>query len=87
MNLIPMVVQLVYRGLQRLDAQPTALKHLMANIVTNDKQINSTQALRVTAPSFQDGRQLPSWILSIRKPLPRMKHGVDWMHRLRDIRL
>jgi len=31
------------------------------------KKAQLTQGLRATAPSFQDGRQPPSWILSNRK--------------------
>ena len=31
------------------------------------KKAQLMQGLRATAPSFQDGRQLPSWILSNRK--------------------
>ena len=62
-----------------------------------NKKAQLTQGLRATAPSFQDGRQPPSWILSNRnshhsirqprKPLPRTKHGVDRMHHMRDIHL
>jgi len=32
-----------------------------------NKKAQLTQGLRATAPSFQDGRQPPSWILSNRK--------------------
>jgi len=33
----------------------------------DNKKAHLTQGLRATAPSFQDGRQPPSWILSNRK--------------------
>jgi len=32
-----------------------------------NKKAQLTQGLRATAPSFQDGRQPPSWTLSNRK--------------------
>jgi len=35
--------------------------------VVHNKKAQLTQGLRATAPSFQDGRQPPSWILSNRK--------------------
>jgi len=40
------------------------MNHIAAHKCNKKAQL--TQGLRATAPSFQDGRQLPSWILSNR---------------------